>query len=158
MLFGSLTTPKPLTEAERVDIFLRTSRLLERRLKMPVGELRWVLKQEGDFTHKLRHFHFLLDGSNLANKDAAKLAVTFGKLWVNAGGGNHDVAAHVIDRDDAGYQKSVNYITKADTFQTPFSAYFNAGANCHLKFSESMDKHIAVLCSADQNNQPKGTA
>lgn len=153
MLFGALTTKTPVPEAKRIEFFARTIRQLERRLKLSVGELRWVLKQEGNFNDKLCHLHFLLDGSNMPNKDAAKLAVTFGKLWAKAGGGNHDVATHVIERDKHGYQRAVNYITKIENFPMPFSIYFNAGDKCHLKFSEGLDKHLAVVCTADE--QPK---
>ena len=156
-LFGSLTTKKPVTEAKRVEIFCRTIRLLERRLKLTVGELRWVLKQEGNFNDTLCHLHFLLDGSNLPNKDSVKLADAFGNLWVKAGGGNHDIAAHKIERDRHGFQRAVNYITKIEDFPLPFSMYFDAGDKCHLKFSEALDKHLAVACIADQNKPTERT-
>lgn len=153
---GHLSFRSPVSSVKRMEMFQAVIHLLARRYKMPVAELRWVLKQEGDFTNKRYHFHFLLDGSNLSNKDVAKLAVNFGKLWEKAGGGNHDVRPYAIELDPNGYQRAVNYLTKVEGFRVPFSKVFDAGENCHLKFSEAMDRHIAAVCT-DSEPQKKDT-
>jgi hypothetical protein len=150
-IMAHLSFRRPVPEAEKIAIFLNAIRELARRIKINPDDLRWVLKEEGDFIHKLFHFHFLLDGSNLPNKDASKLAINFAKLWLKAGGGNTDVRPYAIERDPHGYQRAVNYITKLEGFAVPFSAFFNAGENCHLKFSDAMDRHIAAVCLADAN-------
>lgn len=152
---GHLSFLRPVSEQERVEIFLTTIRLLERRIKLPVGELRWVVKEEGDFVNKLFHFHFLLEGSNIPNKDAATLAGAFGRLWEKAGGGNHDVRPYAIEFDRDGFQRGVNYLTKLEGFRVPFSTFFNAGDNCHLKFSDGLDRHLASVCNADQTTNQK---
>jgi hypothetical protein len=154
-IMGHLSFLRPVSEPERIEIFLTTIRLLERRLKLPVGELRWVLKEEGDYDTKLVHFHFLLDGSNLPNKDATKLAAAFGMLWKKNGGGNHDVRPYTIERDARGYQRGVNYVTKVEGFHVPFSTFFNAGKDCHIKFSDGLDRHLAAVCTADQTTTQK---
>lgn len=150
---GHLSFLRAVNEQKRVQTFLGTIRLLARRVKMPVTEVRWALKEEGDFVNKLHHFHFLLDGSNLPNKDADKLAVNFGKLWVQMGGGDYDVRPYVLERDLNGFQRAVNYITKVEDYRVPFSAFFNAGENCHLKFSDGLDRHIAAVCAAVQTSK-----
>jgi hypothetical protein len=155
-IMGHLSFIRPVSEQQRVEIFLSTMHQLSRRIKIAADELRWVLKEEGDFTNKLPHFHFLLDGSNMPNKDAAKLASAFGKLWVKVGGGNHDVRPYAIVLDRHGYQRAVNYVTKVEGFcRVPFSPFFNAGENCHLKFSDGLDRHLAVVCRADQTTNQK---
>ena|SRR5579863_2643904 len=156
-VMGHLTFTHPIPEVERIAIWTTVLRLLARRIKITSDDLRWVLKEEGDFEHKLHHFHFLLDGSNLLNKDATKLATNFAKLWFMAGGGNHDVRPYVLERDSHGYQKAVSYITKLENFRVPFSAYFNAGEDCHLKFSDAMDRHIAEVCNTATQQNRKDT-
>ena len=154
-IIGHLSFLRPVSEPKRVEIFLTTIRQLERRIKVPMGELRWVLKEEGDYVNKLLHFHFLLDGSNIPKKDPAKLAGAFGKLWNKAGGGDHDVRPYVIEVARDGYQRAVNYITKVEAFRVPFSRFFNAGENCHIRFSEGLDKHLAAVCTTDQTTNRK---
>lgn len=151
---GHLSFLRPTSEEKRIRIFLNVIHELARRIKINPCELRWVLKQEGDYIHKLYHFHFLLDGSNLQNKDTVKLALNLGKLWVKAGGGNHDVRLYHIERDHDGYQRGVNYITKLEDFSVPFSIFFDGGENCHLKFSDGLDSHIATICSNNQEGKP----
>lgn len=148
-IMGHLSFIRPCSEQSRIDLFLITIGQLARRIKIDASDLRWVLKEEGDYNTKLIHFHFLLDGSNLTNKDATKLAVNFAKLWEKAGGGNHDVRPYTVELDHNGYQRAVNYISKLEGFRVPFSTFFNAGENCHLKFSDAMDSHIAAVCTAD---------
>ena len=154
-VLGHLSFIRPVSEPKRVEIFLATLRLLARRIKTPIAELRWVLKEEGDYINKLFHLHFLLDGSNIPNKDAAKLAAAFGTLWEKVGGGNHDVRPYAIELDRHGYQRAVNYVTKVESYRVPFSPFFNAGENCHLKFSDAMDRHIAAVCNADTTQNQK---
>ena len=152
---GHLSFIRPCSEQSRVDLFLITIRHLARRIKINPSELRWVLKEEGDFITKKIHFHFLLDGSNMPNKDSAKLAEVFGNLWVKAGGGNHDVRPYTVEFDRNGYQRAVNYISKLEGFRVPFSTFFNAGENCHLKFSDGLDRRLAEVCRADTTQNQK---
>lgn len=146
-IFGHLSFIRPVPEEKRIRLFLLTLHQLARRIKTNPNDLRWVLKQEGDFINKLYHFHFLLDGSNLENKDSGKLADNFAKLWAKVGGGDCDVCQYHLDRDENGYQRAVNYITKLEGHSVPFSIFFNAGDKCHLKFSDGLDKHLAAICS-----------
>jgi len=152
---GHLSFIRPAPEQQRVEIFITTIRQLARRIKINTNELCWVLKEEGDFVNKLFHFHFLLDGSNLINKDAGRLAVNFAKLWEKAGGGNYDVRPYVVELDRYGFQRAVNYITKLDGSRVSYSSFFTAGENCHLKFSDGLDRHLAVVCSADTTQNQK---
>jgi hypothetical protein len=151
-IFGHLSFSSPCSEATRVKLFKDTVRLLARQIHVPQSELRWVLKQEGNYQDKLYHFHFLLDGSNLPNKDAQKLAGAFGKLWTKVGGGNHEVLPHTVQLDSEGFQKSVNYITKIEGLSQPESNFFYGG-QCQMKFSPALDQHISDLFAEDARQQ-----
>jgi hypothetical protein len=89
------------------------------------------------------------------NLHMVSLAVNFAKLWEKAGGGNYDVRPYVVELDRYGFQRAVNYITKLDGSRVSYSSFFTAGENCHLKFSDGLDRHLAVVCSADTTQNQK---